>query len=104
MPVTAFKLCVFNRWTAGVGAFTESVRLVAPDQSKVLRQSQVKFGLNDAHQNATNVTVFGQIEFATGGVYHLEVLVDEVMKLRYPLPVIVVPPPTQAAQPQTETQ
>lgn len=104
VPVTAFKLCVFNRWTAGVGAFTESVRLVAPDQSKVLRQSQVKFGLNDANQNATNVTVFGQIEFTTGGVYYVEVLVDEVMKLRYPLPLVVVPPPSQAAQPQTETQ
>lgn len=104
VPVTAFKLCVFNRWTAGVGAFTESVRLVAPDQSKVLRQSQVKFGLNDANQNVTNVTVFGQIEFATGGVYFVEVLVDEVMKLRYPLPVVVVPPPAQATQPQTETQ
>ena len=104
VPVTAFKLCVFNRWTAGVGAFTESVRLVAPDQSKVLRQSQVKFGLNDPNQNATNVTVFGQVEFAAGGVYFLEVLVDEVMKLRYPLPVVVVPPPAQAAPPQTETQ
>ncbi|MBI3417364.1 MAG: hypothetical protein HY043_18890 [Verrucomicrobia bacterium] len=104
VPVTAFKLCVFNRWTAGVGAFTESVRLVAPDQSKVLRQSQVKFGLNDANQNATNVTVFGQIEFTTGGVYYVEVLVDEVMKLRYPVPLVVVPPPAQAAQPPTETQ
>ena len=104
VPVTAFKLCIFNRWTAGVGAFTESVRLVAPDQSKVLRQSQVKFGLNDPNQNATNVTVFGQVEFAAGGVYYLEVLVDEVMKLRYPLPIVVVPPPAQAAPPQTETQ
>ena len=26
LPVTAFKLSLFNRWTAGVGAFTESAR------------------------------------------------------------------------------
>ena len=28
LPVTALKLCVFSRWTAGVGAFTETVRLI----------------------------------------------------------------------------
>ena len=31
LPVTAFKICVVNRWTAGVGQFTESFRLLAPD-------------------------------------------------------------------------
>jgi len=28
VPVTALKLSIFNRWTAGVGQFTEAVRLV----------------------------------------------------------------------------
>src|SRR5690348_16042254 len=28
VPVVALKLSLFNRWTAGVGQFTESVRLV----------------------------------------------------------------------------
>ncbi len=93
VPVTAFKLCVFNRWTAGVGTFTESVRFIGPDGATVLRQSQVKFTLHDASHHAVNVTVFGQVEFAAPGVYHLEVLVDEVMKLRSPVPVVVQPPP-----------
>jgi hypothetical protein len=96
LPVTAFKLCVFNRWTAGVGAFTENVRLIAPDQMTVLRQSQVKFAVKDAIHHATNVTVFGQIKFEVPGVYFVEVLVDDVMKLRFPLPVAVVAPPTPA--------
>jgi hypothetical protein len=103
VPVTAFKLCVFNRWTAGVGAFTENVRLIGPDQTTVLRQSQVKFGLQDAHQHATNVTVFAQLEFPAPGVYYVEVLVDEVMKLRFPLPLAVVPPP-QAPNPPPTTK
>jgi len=92
LPVTAFKLFVFNRWTAGVGQFTESVRLVGPDQTTVLRKGDVKFALQDGNHSATNVTVFGQVEFATPGVYFLEVLVDDVMKIRAPLPIIVVPP------------
>ena len=96
VPVTAFKLCVFNRWTAGLGQFTENVRLIAPDQTTVLRKGQVKFALQDAVQNATNVTVFPQVEFPAAGVYYLEVLVDDVMKIRFPLPVAVVPPPPGA--------
>src|SRR5258705_2975213 len=59
VPVVALKLSVFNRWTAGIGQFTESVRLVAPDQVSVLRKGELKFALRDAMSNATNVTVFG---------------------------------------------
>jgi hypothetical protein len=93
VPVTAFKLCVFNRWTAGVGAFTENVRLLAPDQITVLRQSQVRFEVKDPTHHATNMTVFGQIKFESAGVYYVEVLVDDVMKIRFPLPLVVAPPP-----------
>mgnify|MGYP003578328053 CR=1 FL=1 len=93
LPVTAFKLAVFNRWTAGVGVFTESVRFIAPDQTTVLRKSEVKFALQDAALHATNVSLFGQVEFKAAGVYFFEVLVDVVMKLRYPLSVVVAPPP-----------
>jgi len=98
LPVVAFKLSVFNRWTAGIGQFTESVRLIAPDQTTVLRKGEVKFALQDAAYHATNVTLFGQVEFKTAGNYFLEVLVDDVMKLRYPVPVIVTPPPQSGGQ------
>ena len=93
LPVVAFKLNVFNRWTAGVGQFVESTRLIAPDQTTVLRKGEVKFVLQDAALHATNVSVFGQVEFKTAGTYFVEVLVDDVMKLRYPLPIIHTPPP-----------
>lgn len=99
VPVTAFKLSVFNRWTAGVGQFTETVRLVAPDQSTVLRKSEVRFNMKDPAVNATTVTLFGRVEFATVGVYYLEVMVDDVMKLRYPVTVIIVTPPPNPHQP-----
>ena len=100
VPVVALKLSVFNRWTAGVGKFIESVRLVAPDQTTVLRKGEVKFVLQDVALHATNVTVFGQVEFKNAGTYYLEVLVDDVMKLRYPVPVIIAPPQNQPQGPQ----
>ena len=99
-PVVALKLNVFNRWTAGVGQFTESVRLIGPDQTTVLRKGEVKFALKDPSLQATNVTVFGQVEFKGPGNYFVEVLVDDVMKLRYNIPVIHVPQP-QKGQPPT---
>ena len=95
LPVTAFKLCLLNRWVAGVGQFTETARLIGPDQTTVIRQSQVKFNLQDPSHNATNVTVFGQVKFEHAGTYFVEVLVDDVLKLRFPVPVRVVTPPQQ---------
>ena len=104
VPVTAFKLCVFNRWTAGLGAFTENVRLIAPDQTTMLRKGQVKFALQDTSHHATNVTVFPQVEFPAAGVYFIEVLVDDVMKIRYPLPVVVVQPPQPQPPPPAKQE
>ena len=100
LPVVALKLSLFNRWTAGLGHFTEAVRFVAPDQTTVLRKGEVKFALQDASMHATNVTVFGQVEFKAAGTYYIEVLVDDVMKLRYPVPVIVAPPQNHPQAPQ----
>jgi hypothetical protein len=94
LPIVAFKLTIFNRWTAGIGQFTESFRLIAPDQVTVLRKGEVKFPLPDANHHASNFTVLPQVEFKTAGTYYIEVLVDDVMKLRYPVPVILAPPPT----------
>src|SRR5512145_3210529 len=67
LPIMALKLSVFNRWTAGIGQFTETVRLMAPDQTTMLRQAEVKFALKDASTQATNVTFFAQVEFKTAG-------------------------------------
>ena len=99
VPVTAFKLSVFNRWTAGIGQFTEGVRLMGPDQTTVLRKSEVKFAMKDPAVNATTVTVFGNVEFANPGTYFVEVMVDDVMKLRYPVTVFVVPQQPNPNQP-----
>jgi hypothetical protein len=102
LPVVAGRLCVFNRWAAGIGQFTEVVRLIAPDQTTVLRKAEMKFELRDAALHSTNVMVFNQMEFKTAGTYFIEVLVDDVMKIRYPVPVIHAPPPGQAPPPPPE--
>ena len=102
LPVTAFKLVCFNRWAAGVGNFTEHTKIVMPDQSTVLRENKMKFNLDRPENSRTNVHLFGNVEFTEAGVYQIEVNVDDVLKLRYPFPVILVPqknapPPEESA-------
>lgn len=101
VPVTAGRVCIFNRWTAGIGQFTESVRLIAPDQTTVVSKGESKFELRDPAMSATNVMFFANVKFEAAGTYFVEVTVDDVMKMRFPIPVVVVPPPGQA--PQTGT-
>ena len=93
LPLQA-RLCVFNQWTAGVGQFRENVRIIAPDQS-VLSQGEVKFELKDPAQHGSNLNLFG-LRIDKPGLYHIEVLIDDVLKLRYPLPVSIVQPPPGA--------
>jgi hypothetical protein len=68
----------------------------------------VKFALQDPTHNATNVTVFAQVKFEVAGAYYIEVAVDDVLKLRFPIPVRLVTPPAGQQQPQpkppTETR
>lgn len=102
LPIVAARLCVFSRWTAGVGQFTESIKFIAPDQTTVLRKGEMKFELKDPTLHSTNVLGFGNFEFKTAGNYFVEVIVDDVMKLRYPVPVILAPPPNQNPQAASE--
>jgi hypothetical protein len=95
VPVTAGRLLVFNRWTAGFGEFVQSIRLLAPDQTSVLAKNDVKFSLPDPAAHAINVAVFKDIAFNAVGTYFVEVLVDDVMKLRYPITLVVNPPQAQ---------
>jgi len=95
LPLTAARICVFNRWTAGIGEFNQSVRLIAPDQTTVVSKGEMKFELRDPGASATNVMFFGNVKFEAAGTYYVEVLVDDVMKLRYPVPLAVQPMPTQ---------
>jgi hypothetical protein len=98
VPATVPLLCVFNRWTAGYGQFVETVRLVAPDQMTVLRKHESKFSLQQVIHHAISVVMLRSVKFEIAGPYYVEVLVDDVMKIRYPVVVHHVPPPPKPAE------
>jgi hypothetical protein len=105
LPVATGRFCIYNRWTAGVGRFRDITRLVTPDGTTILGQSGAQFELRDPANHASNVHVFANAELKTAGTYYVEVMVDDVLKLRAPLSVVVAPPPgrpapTPVAEPQ----
>ena len=62
----------------------------------------MKWGLKRPEDILTNVHVFGNVEFKEPGVYHIEVNVDDVLKLRYPFPVNLVAPNNQGREPTAD--
>src|SRR2546421_8789711 len=103
VPITAHRLLFFNRWTAGVGEFLQTIRLIAPDQVTELGKVETKFALGEPSAHAINVAFFGNVTLNAAGIYFVEVLVDSVMKIRYPLPVMVVTPPNPNQPPPGKT-
>ena len=97
-PIMVPALCIFNRWTSGMGQFVCSLRLMAPDQTTLIQKGEVKFEMQDPNRNATTLLILQRIQFEEPGIYYVEVTVDDVMKVRYPLPVIAPPQDPRAAQ------
>src|ERR1039457_2589351 len=73
VPFTIPRILIFNRWTAGIGQFTQSVRLIAPDQTTVVSKGESKFELRDPAMNATTVMGFGNVKLETAGTTYVEV-------------------------------
>jgi len=103
VPINVGRLLIFNRWTAGIGQFTESVRLIAPDQTTVVSKGESKFELRDPAMSITTVVPFINFKLETAGVYYVEVNVDDVMKMRFPVPVLLPPPGQSPAAPTAGT-
>ena len=99
LPVTAPRLVCFNRWTAGVGEFTEQVKIIAPDGTTTICENKTKYKLQSPDAIQTNVHIMQHVTFKDPGAYQVEVNVDEVLKLRYPLPIVLVNPQDQAHNP-----
>jgi hypothetical protein len=92
VPIQVIKLCVWTRWSSGVGQFEQTTRLVGPDEVTVLGSATTQFHLTHEESHITNVNIFGGVQFNHAGAHHVEISLDGEMKLRFPLRVVVPPP------------
>jgi hypothetical protein len=93
LPIQIIKLCVWTRWSSGVGSFVQTTRLVGPDEETVLAEATTEFRLGNEESHTTNVNIFGGVQFKQVGAHHIEISLDREMKLRFPLRVILPPVP-----------
>ena len=51
-------------------------------------QAEVQFELREMEGHATNVHYFGGVQFQQFGLHHVEVFLEDELRLRFPLPVV----------------
>jgi hypothetical protein len=90
LPVALLKLCVWTRWCSGQGRFRQNARILGVDDQHVLAESQIDFELKELEGHVTNVNLFTGVQFQQYGLHHVEIMLDQELRLRYPLPVIQV--------------
>jgi hypothetical protein len=96
LPIQVIKLCIWTRWSSGIGQFEQVTRLIGPDEETELAAATTQFQLGNEESHTTNVNIFGGIQFTQVGAHHVEILLDGELKLRFPLRVML-PPGPQAA-------
>jgi hypothetical protein len=97
LPIQVLKLCIWTRWSSGVGEFVQTTRLVGPDEETLLASATTEFRLGNEESHTTNVNIFGGVQFTQVGAHHVEILLDGELKLRFPLRVMLPPKPEAAA-------
>jgi len=97
LPIQVIKLCIWTRWSSGIGPFEQVTRIVGPDEETVLASATTQFRLGNEDSHTTNVNIFGGLQFTQVGAHHVEIILDGEMKLRFPLRVILPASPEQTA-------
>ncbi|MGA1194806.1 MAG: DUF6941 family protein [Kiritimatiellia bacterium] len=93
LPVRYPRLFMVTRWCSGEGEFVQNSRILKPDQSTPLVNGQkIPVRLPSPEATATNVEVFLNVEFQEEGTHWVEILLDNDLKIRYPLRVSIVKP------------
>ena len=69
-----------------MGEFLQRSLILGCDDDQPLAQTEVKFALPELNSLATNVHMFGGLQFPKHGLFHIEI------RLRFPLPVVPVTP------------
>lgn len=87
-PIRYPRLFMVTRWCSGEGQFTQKTRILKPDQTTVLIEGkEIPVKLPSAEATATNVEAFLNVSFEQEGSYWIEILLDNDLRIRYPLRV-----------------
>ncbi len=84
-PAVHPALFIVNGWVSGVGAFRQYSRILDSTGQEIARDQQTSFQLADLKSRHSVIARFGNIELSRPGEYAVEVLLNDDLKVRYPL-------------------
>jgi len=84
-PVMHPVLYVINCWCSGIGGFKQKTRIVAPGNTLLIEDKETQFNLTNLKAKHRIVARFNNIRFNDPGEYSVEVLLNDELKVRYPL-------------------
>ncbi|HEX7516342.1 MAG TPA: hypothetical protein VF345_03545 [Chthoniobacterales bacterium] len=88
LPVNYLRLSIWSRWCSGSGRFRQESRIVGADEQQVIAQAEVEFELKEMEGHATNVHYFGGIQFQQFSLHHVEIFLENELRLRFLLRVV----------------
>ena len=92
VPLRFVKLCLWTRWCTGAGRFRQASKIIGTDENQLVAESTIEFELREMESHATNIHCFGGVQFQSFGTHHVEIYLENQLKLRFPLPVLKVQP------------
>ncbi len=75
-PALHHRFAIMNEWTGGKGEFTVRIRLLSPDQTQVISESETKLALFSETQRHRDISVRYNTTFKVPGTYWIETLLD----------------------------
>ena len=84
-PVVHARLYIMNCWCSGLGVFRQNTRLLCPDNRRLVEDQETEFSLADLKSKHRVVARFNNLRFEIPGEYAVEVLLNNELKVRYPL-------------------
>lgn len=83
---------IVNKWANGAGHFTERTQIVGPNDEVLAQGVTSEFELVTMDAAYTVTGCYRNVVFPEAGRYAIEVLLDDELKIRYPLIVAEMTP------------
>ncbi len=81
---------VVNKWANGAGHFYERTQIVAPNDDVIAQGPTSEFSLENMDASHTVIGSYRNVFFPEPGRYAVEVIINDDLRLRYPLIIMEV--------------
>ncbi len=75
-PALHHRFAIVNEWSGGKGEFSIRIRLLTPDRTQVLSESESQLTLFNESQRHRDISIRYNTTFKAPGTYWVETLVD----------------------------